>query len=175
AKTMLDHFGDQQNGGFYFTARDATDLIVRQKTASDSPLPSGNAVAAIALLELDQSEQARRVLEAFAGQMQRQAEGMSSMVQAALRYVTRHGPIEVTPRESARQRAGVASPEQMAAGVVSVRRATWATPTQLNLHLDILEGFHINAHNAGAGLIPTTVETPGANTLVGYPPGQERK
>src|SRR5439155_15017480 len=82
AKTMLDHFGDQQNGGFYFTARDATDLIVRQKTASDSPLPSGNAVAAIALLELDQSEQARRVLEAFAGQMQRQAEGMSSMVQA---------------------------------------------------------------------------------------------
>src|SRR5262249_45165624 len=47
-------FCDEFRGGFYFTDRDATDLIVRQKTASDSPLPSGNAIAAIVMLELEE-------------------------------------------------------------------------------------------------------------------------
>src|SRR5688500_2964159 len=45
AQLMQQKFGDAKVGGFYFTDESATDLIVRRKTASDSPLPSGNAVA----------------------------------------------------------------------------------------------------------------------------------
>src|SRR5439155_1971618 len=66
AMTMLQKFEDPQRGGFYFTEAGAKDLIVRQKTASDSPLPSGNAVAAMAMLELNQPPAARRTLEVFA-------------------------------------------------------------------------------------------------------------
>src|SRR5437762_14362986 len=44
---LVDRFSDADRGGFYFTDRTATELIVRQKTAADSPLPSGNAVAAM--------------------------------------------------------------------------------------------------------------------------------
>ena len=43
---MEERFGDE-HGAFYFTDKEARDLIVRQKVASDSPLPSGNAVAAM--------------------------------------------------------------------------------------------------------------------------------
>jgi uncharacterized protein len=91
ARQMTEKFGDPEAGGFYFTDKDATDLIVRQKTAADSPLPSGNAVAAMCLVELGQSDTARGVLAAFAASMQANGEGMSSMVQAALLYLQQGG------------------------------------------------------------------------------------
>jgi uncharacterized protein YyaL (SSP411 family) len=84
---MRDKFEDAERGGFYFTEGGAKDLIVRQKTASDSPLPSGNSVAAMVMLTLDEPESARRVLEVFAGQLDRGAEVKSSMVLAAGQYV----------------------------------------------------------------------------------------
>src|SRR5205085_2313199 len=75
ARVMIQKFGDGQ-AGLFFTASDAADLIVRQKTASDSPLPSGNAIAALTMLELDQPQIARQTIEAFASQLEQQAEGM---------------------------------------------------------------------------------------------------
>jgi len=42
---MNRKFGDDGHGAFYFSDESATDLIVRQKYAGDSPLPSGNAIA----------------------------------------------------------------------------------------------------------------------------------
>ena len=56
---MIDRFGDLAGGGFYFTGRSSPDLLVRQKAAIDSPLPSGNAVAASVLVSLGQLESAR--------------------------------------------------------------------------------------------------------------------
>ena len=53
-------FRDREVGGFYFTSADATDLIVRQKVGADSPLPSGNAAAAMALLELGRPTRRKR-------------------------------------------------------------------------------------------------------------------
>ncbi|HTL27787.1 MAG TPA: thioredoxin domain-containing protein, partial [Tepidisphaeraceae bacterium] len=52
-------FGDMRRGAFYFSEEGSADLIVRQKVASDSPLPSGNATAAMALLELGDLDAAR--------------------------------------------------------------------------------------------------------------------
>jgi uncharacterized protein YyaL (SSP411 family) len=49
---MLKHFWDSQNGGFYLTADDAEELIVRSKVIYDGAIPSGNSVAAMNLLRL---------------------------------------------------------------------------------------------------------------------------
>src|SRR4029078_7758271 len=99
----------------------------------DSPLPSGNAVAAMAMLDLDKPKVARRVLEVFAGQLARQAEGMSSMLQAAHRYVKEQGPIALSLQSNVhsreqQQRPRLATPEQIAAGVVGVQ-AAWVERT----------------------------------------------
>ena len=52
AKRMSADFADHENGGFYFTASDHTTPLYRPKSFSDDALPSGNAVAASALLRL---------------------------------------------------------------------------------------------------------------------------
>ncbi|QEL15957.1 thioredoxin domain-containing protein [Limnoglobus roseus] len=49
--TMLEHFADPV-GGFFFTADDHEELIARTKDLQDGATPSGNAVAATALLRL---------------------------------------------------------------------------------------------------------------------------
>jgi hypothetical protein len=52
AETLLDHFEDKANGGFFFTSDDHEQLIHRPKPASDDAIPSGNGVAAQALTRL---------------------------------------------------------------------------------------------------------------------------
>jgi uncharacterized protein len=49
---MLDQFWDESEGGFYFTGRDHEPLITRTKDLLDNATPSGNAMAATALLRL---------------------------------------------------------------------------------------------------------------------------
>ncbi len=52
AELLLQHFADQDNGGFWFTADDHEQLIQRPKTWGDDAIPAGNGVAAKALLRL---------------------------------------------------------------------------------------------------------------------------
>jgi uncharacterized protein YyaL (SSP411 family) len=52
ADEMMRHFADHEAGGFFFTAEDHEQLIVRSKDLHDSSVPSGNAVAATALVRL---------------------------------------------------------------------------------------------------------------------------
>ena len=48
---MEEHFHDEQ-GGFFFTASDTEELITRYKDQHDGSVPSGNAMAATALVKL---------------------------------------------------------------------------------------------------------------------------
>jgi uncharacterized protein YyaL (SSP411 family) len=50
--TLIEHFEDESHGGFYFTADDHEPLVYRPKPTTDDALPSGNGVAARALLRL---------------------------------------------------------------------------------------------------------------------------
>jgi uncharacterized protein YyaL (SSP411 family) len=52
AHIMSDLFWDGDAGGFFFTARDSEELIVRTKQVHDGAIPSGNSVAAHDLLRL---------------------------------------------------------------------------------------------------------------------------
>jgi hypothetical protein len=183
-EVMRDRFGDAGTGAFYFTEKGARDLIVRQKVASDSPLPSGNAVAAMVLLDLGRVEDARSTLAVFAQALENGAEGMSSMVQAADQYLRKAEPFTVSAAkgEAAAGRGAERpmSPQEVAAGIVGVG-ARWASPVELHLRLDVLKGFHINAHHpdgdADLPLIPTTLTVVGEaarGAEVEYPPGEEQ-
>jgi uncharacterized protein YyaL (SSP411 family) len=54
ADTLIARFADPENGGFYSTASDGEQLIVRRKDLEDSPIPSGASSAAMGLLRLAQ-------------------------------------------------------------------------------------------------------------------------
>jgi uncharacterized protein YyaL (SSP411 family) len=184
-RTMTDRFGDPEVGGFYFTDRNATDLLVRQKTATDSPLPSGNAIAAMTLLALGDAEQARAVLAAFAQQMAQNGEGMPAMVEAALLYLRQGGePFVVSAAgDEGRDADRPAAPLRAAEDVVQVT-ATWVSPTDLDVRLAVRPGFHINASppdiagSADMPLIPTrlTAEGLAANDVtIEYPPAEAQQ
>jgi len=52
AEVLLNRFEDPVAGGFFFTAQDHETLIHRSKTFGDDSVPSGNAIAASALIRL---------------------------------------------------------------------------------------------------------------------------
>ncbi len=176
AAKMQERFGDKEGGGFYFTAQGQDDLIVRQKVASDSPLPSGNSVAVMVLLELKMVEGARDTLEAFANQLELNGEGMSSMVEAAIYYLKSNGPISVAPGPwRGEQGERPQTPQEIANSVVSMQ-AAWVSPSELHVQLGIADGYHINAHQAGRDLIATQVSIGGRELeKIEYPEGEERK
>ncbi len=49
---QLNHFWDNNIGGFFFTADDSEELLTRQKEIYDGAIPSGNSVAMLNLLRL---------------------------------------------------------------------------------------------------------------------------
>jgi uncharacterized protein YyaL (SSP411 family) len=176
AIAMLERFVDPENGGFFFTDGNAQDLIVRQKTAQDSPLPSGNAVAAMALLDLSQEKGALTTLAAFASQMAEHGESMSSMAQAALMYVRRAGQFKVSASPSGAPQDRPTDPQQIASGVVRIT-PEWNSAAELHLRLGVLDNFHINAHEPRGDmpLVPTNVKVDVADAQIDYPPGEEER
>ncbi|MFN2114641.1 MAG: thioredoxin domain-containing protein [Anaerolineae bacterium] len=49
---MIDRFWDEDGGGFFLTAADAEELVVRPKETYDGAVPSGNSVAMLNMLRL---------------------------------------------------------------------------------------------------------------------------
>ncbi|HEX4564154.1 MAG TPA: thioredoxin domain-containing protein [Solirubrobacteraceae bacterium] len=54
ADETVERFADSEQGGFFSTAADAEELIVRRKELEDTPIPSGSSSAALGLLRLSQ-------------------------------------------------------------------------------------------------------------------------
>jgi hypothetical protein len=63
ANYLVDHFWDSEHNSFYFTADNSEQLIIRPKNNYDLSMPSGNSVAALALLRLYHLAQQNRFLE----------------------------------------------------------------------------------------------------------------
>ncbi len=53
-ENMLNHFYDQTDGGFFFTANDQPIVLYRPKTFMDDAIPSGNGIATQVLIQLGQ-------------------------------------------------------------------------------------------------------------------------
>ena len=76
--TLDQHFADIEGGGYFFTASDAADVIVRRKDAHDNATPSGNGVMVGVLARLwsltgDKTyrDKADSLVAAFAGEVER--------------------------------------------------------------------------------------------------------
>jgi hypothetical protein len=89
AMQMIDLFGDEQDAAFYLTAKDAERLIIRSKPAYDGAVPSGNSVAAFALLRLGLmtmddklTDRAAELIESFSAQLTQSPLSLSAMFSA---------------------------------------------------------------------------------------------
>jgi uncharacterized protein YyaL (SSP411 family) len=82
AEGLLERFEDRERGGFFFTAHDHEDLIQRPKPFADDAIPSGNGVAARALLRLGHLVGETRYLDAAERTLRAAFSTMSQMPQA---------------------------------------------------------------------------------------------
>ncbi len=94
ADVLLAAFEDREQGGFWFTSHDHEALLQRQKPGPDNATPSGNGVAAQALValghlagEMRYLEAAERTVRAF-GSSIREAPGGYATLLAALGELT---------------------------------------------------------------------------------------
>ncbi len=90
AERVVTHFEDTPDGGFFYTSSDHEELITRTKDSQDNATPSGNGMAAYALLRLgricsrtDIEEKAVATLEILSGQMAQHALASSQSLLAA--------------------------------------------------------------------------------------------
>jgi uncharacterized protein YyaL (SSP411 family) len=89
AETMLLHFEDKEAGGFFFTADDHEELILRPKTFGDDATPAGNGIVARVLVRLGfllgetrYLDAAERTLRAAMAVMEKYPHGHTSMLVA---------------------------------------------------------------------------------------------
>ena len=93
ADTLIEQFYDTEAGGFFFTSHDHETLLQRRKDFTDDSLPSGNGIAALALLLLghltgrqDYLEAAEKTLKSGWGLLQRMPHACSALLTALLEY-----------------------------------------------------------------------------------------
>jgi uncharacterized protein YyaL (SSP411 family) len=89
ADALLARFEDRERGGFWFTSHDHERLFHRHKPGHDNATPSGNGVAARALVALGHLaaeprylEAAERTARAFASTISRSPGGFSTLLEA---------------------------------------------------------------------------------------------
>ena len=89
ARTMVEEFWDETNGGFFYTGKSHEQLISRTKPGFDHSIPSGNSVAALVLVRLhhytgeqDLLERAEKVLRLHYDNMAREPFGLATMLGA---------------------------------------------------------------------------------------------
>ncbi|MGC2166918.1 MAG: thioredoxin domain-containing protein [Gallionella sp.] len=105
ADALLTRFEDRQNGGFYFTSHDHEALIQRNKIGQDNATPSGNGIAAQALLrlsaltgDLEYADAAERCIKLFNPALQQSAGYHSSLCTALADFL--HPPAVLVLRGS---------------------------------------------------------------------------
>jgi len=94
AQGLLERFGDSRGGALFQAAPHQSDLLVREKPLYDGAVPSGNSVAALALLRLSvllerpaYRKQAEQILFAASAQIKRSPRGFMNMLDAVDFYL----------------------------------------------------------------------------------------
>ncbi len=93
ADTLVEQFFDNEGGGFFFTSHHHETLLQRRKDFTDDSLPSGNGVAALALLKLghltgrqDYLDAAERTLKTGWSTLERMPHACTALLMALLEY-----------------------------------------------------------------------------------------
>ena len=105
---MIEEFWDEENGGFFFTGTSHEDLIVRSKDYFDNATPSGNSVAALALLRLavltnrdDYRNRAAAILQEVADSARRYPNGFGYALAAVDFFLSTPKEIAIVGEEPA--------------------------------------------------------------------------
>lgn len=119
ANRLLARFEDHEHGGFFFTSDDHENLIQRPKMLMDESMPSGNGIAARALLQLGHlvgehryTGAAERTLKAATSSMRQYPHAHGTLLNAALEWL--HPPQFIVLR---------GRPESLRTWAAAVRRA----------------------------------------------------
>jgi hypothetical protein len=123
AERMRELFEDKENGAFYSTAEGDASLVMRLKEDYDGAEPSGNSMAALALLRLEAmtgkaelGEAARRTIAAFHSRLTTQTAAVPQMLCAYLFAGRKPRQIQFAgeaPEELVRVAHGVFAPFQV--------------------------------------------------------------
>lgn len=179
AKGLIDtlnrHFWDEAGGGYFFTSHDHEALIARAKTMQDSAIPSGNAVAALALAWLaqrtgdaDARRRAERIVAASTAQVEQYPAAFATMLIALETLLDLPAGETATSARSPRVTLEASAPARPVRPGETFRIAA---------RLRVPPGWHVNANPPSEEyLIPTTLEllpVDGFETVkVDYPPAR---
>ncbi|MCJ7773001.1 MAG: thioredoxin domain-containing protein, partial [Desulfobacterales bacterium] len=104
---MAEGHEDIDGGGFFMTGRDHEDLIAREKPNYDGALPSGNSIAILNLLRLNEFtakagylDRAEKAIKAFLGSGQANPAAMSEMLVALDYFLDKSKEIIVVTPEA---------------------------------------------------------------------------
>ena len=160
ANEMVSNFYDEGSGNFYSTSDRHEELFGRTKQAFDQPMPSPNAVAAKCLTELDDPIRARKVVDSFAGWMERAPAATEALHLALLRLVAEDEP--KLPSAGDQQDVSVELKESEIVAINGIAEAIIA--------ISIPAGLHINSPNPPANwLVATEVSTQPEGGRARYP------
>ena len=112
ADTMIAKFWDASEGGFFFTSDDHEELITRTKDYFDNATPSGNSVAALALLKLgllteeqDYQRFAAMILRTMRQAMSKYPSGFGYLLSALDFYLSEPKEIAIVGKDSTRMKS----------------------------------------------------------------------
>jgi uncharacterized protein YyaL (SSP411 family) len=141
---VLQHFGSQGQGGFYFTADDQEQLLTRNKEFADNAVPSANAMAAIVLIKLAKltgSEKylnaAEQTMQAAVELMQRYPSGTAQMLLAVDLYLGPTYEIVLTADDSAES---MAVRNDLLRRFIPNKVLAWATPQAPKSLAELMQG-----------------------------------
>ncbi|NCO39748.1 MAG: hypothetical protein AUJ96_06345 [Armatimonadetes bacterium CG2_30_66_41] len=187
-ETVSERYGDEERGGFFFTASDHEKLLLRSKDAYDQAMPSGNGMATRVLLRLAEDagdtrlhDLARRSLDGFVTLMERAPRGTESLIlSTAMFFDSAAGPARQSgsaheDKPDARTRQRPVTAELFTARVTAAPGETFAVAVRLRVD----EGWHVNSSKPlDKELVATSVAIPGEAAFglnqVEYPEGSRR-
>ena len=146
--TFVDHYYDENAGGFFFSPNDHEHLVFRSKDIHDSATPSANGIAAQDLLLLSKYDEndrylalMRNVLGAFSSAMARAPRGSETLIMSWVQY------LEATEEKEGEEPDArtMEGPVALEAYVSSLRVAQGESLT-IALKLCLEEGWHVYSH-----------------------------
>jgi len=150
---MDARFWDEAEGGYFFTSHDHEQLIARAKSPQDGATPSGNSMAAVALIRAARvsgvdryRERAARVLALAAPQMDEMPAGFPNMLVAADEFLREWtGGIQIPGADAVEVEAFLSHSSVAPGG------RFW-----IGIRLLVKEGYHLNSRRPRQEyLIPT--------------------
>ncbi|MCW8131647.1 MAG: DUF255 domain-containing protein [Planctomycetota bacterium] len=188
-KILDAHFWDEKHGGYFFVADDHEKLLVRVKNPSDNATPSGNGIAAQALVRLAKAtgerayaERAGRLFAAFHTLLDLAPVQVESMLLALEWHLDATGAKDA-PAPKPKDQAKVQRGPVIAELLVGLDKLPAGGRLPVAVRLTIDEGYHIQANADKKGALAATSvtltgETVGALKELTYPEaerlGEER-